>query len=259
MKRILKYLCLCLVNLLCFAFIGCGAQSDYALAPEENGGSMDGSVGSGNAESSSPVVNPLDRKIIYTVRLSIDCKDVAKSKKTLDEQCAALGGYVQNQSEDYSNGKCTYAYITYRIPTEKLNEFTAQAEGSGKVTNKSLYSTDITTSYVNASAQKQSLETRKAALQELLNDASITASDRIMIINEISKVDTELQSIELLLTQYDSMVDYSTVYITLTGEFVEIDEFPVSLAVVIGVIGAAGIFCAIFFPLRYKKKRDKQE
>ncbi len=253
MKRFFQYLCICLLSILCVLFVGCGANGaqNYSSAPE-TGNDV------GDKTQSVTISNPLNRKIVYTVRLQADCEDVKDAKGKLDEKCTTLGGYIEYNSEDYAEGKCTYAYITYRVPTDKLNDFIAQAEKSGEITSKSVDTTDITTAYVNASAQKTALETRKAALQALLNDTAVSASDRITIINEISKVDTELQSIELLLTQYDSMVDYSTVTVTLHDAEWYADEPPVFAIVSTCVLFAGAIFCAVFFPLYYKKKYNKE-
>ncbi len=247
MKRFFRGLCVCLMGILCLLFVGC---SDTEGNVDDN---------NANIGTETPVVaNPLNRKVVYTVYLYVDSENVQKGKKALDEKCATLGGYIEYVSEEYDEDECYYASITYRIPTEKLNDFITQAEEGGKVTYKTVDSTDITTSYVNAAAQKTALETRKASLQALLEDTTITAGDRISIINEISIVDTELQAVELLLTQYDTMIDYSTVYLTFNADYFEVD-LSVPLLIIGCTLWGGGLVFAIVFAIVKKNKQKKNK
>ncbi|MBQ7924611.1 MAG: DUF4349 domain-containing protein [Clostridia bacterium] len=245
MKRFFKYLCLITLTLLCLGLFACGESYDNSGGAE---------IGGTETNGSAVLPDALDRKIVYNAYLDIETDEITAAKKALDEKCVSLGGYVESTSEDYEDNKCTYAYVTYRIPTAKLNEFLATAEQGGEMKEKSIYSNDITTSYVNATAKKEALQEQKALLENMLNDSSISASDRVSIIKEIADINTQLKEIDLLITQYDSMVDYSTVRITI--------EEPVSspfipIIIVACVFTAVGLFSAIFFPLFFIKRSKK--
>ena len=227
---------------LCLSLVSCG-----------EGEKVDTSLGDG--KTSSEIVNSeLNRKIIYTVNIDLETESISDAKVAISEKCAALGGYVESNNESYSDGECTSVSTTYRIPTDKLDEFVSSVESQGSIDRKRVSTTDITTSYVNAEAQKSALEERKAALEEILADEGISASDRISVINEISSVNTALQEIEITLKSYDSKVDFS--YVT-----VNIDE-PSSFIGVIIVLGVLiAIPCAIIliYDLSRKKKAAKSE
>ncbi len=240
-----KLLALVMAIILCACLVACSApNSDYEA------GKAPGDV------QASIVNNPLNRKIVYTVYMTLESKDITALKNSINAKNAELGGYIEDSSEDYSDGKCVEAWITYRVPTEKLDEFVNTIEGNGGVESKSISTTDITTSYVDALAEKSALEQRKALLSQMLDDTSISATDRINIINEISKVNTELQSIELLINSYDSDVNYSTVVITVEEAPTFMDYFT---PVIIFVLIPIAVLSIVFGSIAISKKRRSAE
>ncbi len=236
-----KLLALVMTIILCACLVACSApNSDYEAGKAH-----------GDAQASI-VNNPLNRKIVYTVYMTLESKDITALKNSINAKNDELGGYIEDSDEDYSDGECVEARITYRVPTEKLDEFVNTIEGNGGVESKSISTTDITTSYVDALAEKSALEQRKALLSQMLDDTSISATDRINIINEISKVNTELQSIELLINNYDSDVNYSTVVITIEEAPAFMDYFTPVIIFVLIPIAVLGI---VFGSIAISKKR----
>ncbi len=225
----------------------------FSLASCNDGEKADADIG--NGRGSSEIVNSeLNRKIVYTVNIDLKAENVSDTKKSISEKCDSLGGYIESNNESYSDGECTDVRTTYRIPTDKLDEFVSSVESHGSIEDKKVSSTDITTSYVNAEAQKSALEERKAALEEILADEGISASDRISVINEISAVNTSLQEIEITLKSYDSKVDFS--YVT-----VNIEEPTSVIGIIVVLAVLVAIPCAIIFiyDLTQKRKAAKSE
>lgn len=243
MKHFIQIFTLCLAFAICLSMAAC-SSADSNFAPD---------LGAEVDESSSIVNNDLDRKIIYTVTMRLTAKDVASVKTDITSKSNALGGYVESNNESYEDGKCTYATITYRIPTDKLDEFVASIEGHGGVDSKKVSTTDITTSYVNSEAKKNSLLERKQLLEEMLNEDGISTSDRLSIINEISEVNTQIQEIELLLKGYDSDVDYSTINLTINQAASFIDVFaPILIFFILPAM--IGLFFIVRGAVRRKKR-----
>ena len=202
-----RYLCLLSVVLAAALLCLCGCSA---------GGAAGGEAAPGGGEGQSSVVADVGRKIVYYVDLDIEAKDVAAVREGVLAGGESAGGYVERQN-DYGDGDdLSRAYIVLRIPTENLDAFIDGAGELGKVRNKSVSSTDITTEYVSASARKAAYEERKAQLEAILEDEGLTAADRIAVIDSVSEVNAALQEIELQLTQYDSLVDYSTVRIDIS-------------------------------------------
>lgn len=232
---------LCLIVLLCILFTACSASGN------------DGGATATPPAQSTIVHNEINRKFTYEVRIDLTVDSVSQTKTTLTQKNTELGGYLERNEEDYSDGECTSAYVVFRVPTEQLDTFIAVMEsGGGKVSDKRVFSTDITTSYVNATAKKTALETKKAALQALLADATLSASDKVSVISEIAAVDTELQAIELTINEYDSLVDYSTVSVNIQLPAPFMSVF-MPFFILLGV--PAIVLATVFGVLRMRKKR----
>ncbi len=245
MKRFIQIITICLVLVLCFSMAACstGAPSD----------DYDPNVGEEIEELSSIVNSELNRKIIYTVAIRLTSENVASTKQNITSKSDLLGGYVEANNESYEDGKCNRVTVTYRIPTEKLDEFIASIEGHGGVESKNVETTDITTSYVDAEAKQNALLERKQALDEMLNEDNLTTGDKLNILNEISEVNSELEEIKLLIKGYDSKVNYSTVKLTITQAPSFLDTF-IPLFVFIILPAMIGLFFIIRGIVRRKKR-----
>ncbi|MBQ8345932.1 MAG: DUF4349 domain-containing protein [Clostridia bacterium] len=248
MKQMKKLIALCLVLILGLLFVGCGAESggDGGMPPAENGGES--------------IVRPdIGRKIVYTVTMTLETEDVTALKAQLSRESDALGGYIQSNSEDYEDGRCTDAYITYRIPTEHLDAFVASVEGNGGVTDKTVQTTDITTSYVDAQAKQSGLLERKALLEQLLTDTSMSTSDRLTVIDEISQVNTELQALQLTINGYDSDVGYSTVSVTLREPSEPWGVLMVVLLLSVWAVAVPVVLIAVIILLWRKLRTERKQ
>lgn len=185
----------------------------------------------------------VNRKVVYSVSMTIEVSDVKKVKTALISLAEEKGGFIERNSEDFYSGNVQQGYLTIKVPTDKLDEFMSSVSGTGKTLYKEVYTTDITDDYVDATAKIAALNEQKTAYQQLLQDATITASDRVEIIKEIAAVDTELYRLMELVNEYDSMIDYSTVSIDIE---LAPGFFEVAAPIVIGVIFLAGIGVAIY-------------
>ncbi len=247
MKKYFKMLALCLALVLCLALTACDDEYDY-----ENG------AATGESTSAPLVQDTSDRKIVYHVTVHMETKDVSALKTTVSEKNTALGGYVEESSEDYEDGKCSYARLTFRVPTEKLDELMSTVEDSGSVVSKSVDTTDITTKYANAEARKSALENRKQLLTSMLEDTSLTASERMSVIDEISSVGAELEALALMLNEYDSDIGFSTVKMTLTEPTTFWDVF-IPLFLLLGAPVALVVIILVLVSRRDKKIMEKQQ
>ena len=244
-KRIFAILCLLLTLFLSFSMLSCGSDT-------EDNGSSDGELGG----STDVVTDTANRKIVYTVNLEIETKNVDSVCKTLTEKASALGGYIESSDQYYEDGKSSRCDIVYRIPTEKLDEFLATAEKSGTVSDKSVITDDITKKYVNSQAQKQALVERKTQLEALLAE-NVSVSDKVDIIEQISSVNTQIMEIDRRLSGYDSDLAYSTVTVEIREEFTVADIIvPIVIIAAIAVI--AGGTAAAVIVINGKRAKNKK-
>ncbi len=250
MKKFKILLSLVIFSALVISMVACSASG-----PMDNGAAEVPEM-----ESVGAVVGTeVNRKIVYTVNMTIESFDIAKVKNKISEKNQELGGYIESNNESYEDGECTGVDITFRIPTEKLDEFLSSVEGHGGVLKKRVNTTDITTEYVSAEARKNSLAERKRLLESLLDDEGVSASEKVSIISEISEVNSEIESIELMLKNYDSDVNYSTVSLTIKKAetfFEKLLPWILSIGGVALYIGIP-VGAAIVIGRRNKQKNNK--
>lgn len=165
------------------------------------------------------VVGDVSRKVYYTVDMSIYSADQAATSALIKSKAAECGGYVQTGRE--SSGEYWQdRYYTVRIPTDRLDEYVAAISEGNRVAEKYVSTIDITTEYVSVQARIDALTAERDALNTLLGSASTTA-DVIAISDRISDINAELGALQRELNEYDSLVDYSTVNISVYKENVE--------------------------------------
>lgn len=242
-----KLIVFVVLAVLCCSFLLVGCSS---------GGGFDDDVGGG--ESGDIVVDGVNRKLVYQVRVTIKTADTDAAMKTIVDNANAMGGFLQNQEQSGNGSETDYAYLTVRIPTEKLDDFVNTLGSSGKILSKRVDMKDITTEYVNASAQKASLQNRKQLLENMLTTEGLTASDKIAIVTEISAVDTQLQALELQLNSYDSMVNFSTVTVSLNKHTSDVFAIIFSVFVVFAFIGLIVAVSILAVKLSDAKRKLKQ-
>lgn len=211
-KFILKLTALAAALLMLLAVLtACGGDKNAGFEPGGTHVTDEQDKSDGNI-----VFEGVERKIVYRVHLDIYAEDAAGLGEIIKVQTAEKGGYIESSRENNGTGYVTYVFVA-RIPTSELDGFLAAVETGGKVTNKTVSTTDITTQYVSAQARTEALEAEREALGNLLANAATTA-DVIAISERISKINAELGALEKELNEYDSLVDYSTVTVSITQE-----------------------------------------
>lgn len=154
-----------------------------------------------------------NRKLIYTVSLSMDTKDLDTLRTELESSIDSYGGYIESstlETPTYSSAHRFYS-ITARVPSEKLDHFLETAGTLGTVTNKNIETEDITLQYVDQKAYLDSLQVEYERVTTLLEQA--TDLDQILALeSKMSDLRYQINSYESQLRTYDNLVDYSTVY-----------------------------------------------
>lgn len=244
MKNLIKLLSICLVFVCVLSFaVSCKSES--------YGDSNSGSSPSG----STSLVSETTRKIYYSVNLGLEYKDINGLKKQLENKCKGLGGYVERTNESYDGGECYSMSATYRVPTDKLDEFIEFCENDKSVTRKSVSTIDITSSSISANSQRDYLNQKKAIIEEMLEDTNLSAKEKLEILDSIAQVNKEIAALEESIKANTGSFEYSVVYVSVSQPTTFMDVFG-PLLIVIGV--PLGIFCAIFFGIRGIKKRNRR-
>ena len=234
---------LCLV-LLC----GCGASSpmDYIQGSidsnnkgfiAEDGFSAEGFYGNPEAPATAPdaSVGVLDaRKLIKTVYLTIQTKYFEDYVETVKTTVAEFNGYIEKSDISSYKSYDRRAEYTIRIPSDRLDAFTSHISANGVVVSTTSSQDDVTLTYVDMEAHVKALKVQEESLLRLLSQAE-TVEDIISIEDRLSYVRYEIDSYESQLRTYDSLINYSTVYLDI--EEVEREEPVTEPETVWGRIG----------------------
>lgn len=229
MKKLLSFL------VLSFLLGGCsffGKSSDYsyetpmmeeyyAVESESSGGYADESYRSTTSDSivvdDSGYVEGVEQKVIKTGDLSLHVQDVRETADTIKNMVEDWGGDVS--SSDITRYDTSYwGYLTLRVPSDQFDTaMEALKELAIYVNSETTNAQNITEAYMDLEARLTALEAEEAQYLEILDKAT-TVEEILQVTDYLSSVRYEIESVEGQLKYYDSNVDYSTIYLTLTED-----------------------------------------
>ncbi len=236
MKRNMKR---CMVSVLALvliisAAVGCGggsaAADAMAMAPAasapamEKVESMDGSFmdmadsTTASGGGSNPVYRDPNAKLIREANLHIQTTEFEQAAGELEALVIRMGGYFQNVSfrgGNYQNVNANRTGdYTIRIPAEQYDSFVGQAGTLGYVISRNETTQNIGEQYYDTEARLKTQKTKQARLLSLLEQAE-NMEDIITLETALSDVEYEIERLSSTLNRYDSLVGFSTIYLTL--------------------------------------------
>ena len=231
-----KLICMLLAIGLMLGLTACGSSSkDYAVNEMAMEAPMAADSAAGfveelttGTETGSQAL-PDSRKWIITVDMDAETEDLEGMLRAMDEKIGELGGFVEDQrvnnGSTYSSRRYRSAWLTVRVPAERVDEFTTHMEGISNVTSSSKSLEDITLTYVSTESRMKALQTEEARLLELMEMAE-TMSDLLEIESRLTDVRWELESVTSQLRTFDNQVNYATIYLSISEvtEYTPVEE-----------------------------------
>lgn len=157
-------------------------------------------------------VQQTERKLVRTANLTIRTNAFDDALIQVQSKLTEMGGYVENL---YQYGETARRInLTMRVPSVQLDAFLLSLEGTGKVTDRSESTTDMTTEYYDNEARLNTLYEKRSRLNELLVKAE-NVSDLIEIESAIADTQYQIDRFETSQRSIDRRVDMSEVYLTL--------------------------------------------
>lgn len=225
MKRGLAILA---VLVLALGFLsGCGGSGDTSAATEDTAASSE-SADSGNgsyggnmmpqtaetSEAENGEDQLLDAKMIYTATMDVETTAFDVAAAGLRQMVEDMGGYFEQASVyNYGDGYRSGNYVI-RVPSDQFQNLLTQVGELCHVVRKEESSDNISTQYYDTESRLVTQQTKLERLQILLSQAE-TMEDIITIESAISDTELEIEQLTGTLRQYDSLVDFSTVTISL--------------------------------------------
>ncbi|MDD3251552.1 MAG: DUF4349 domain-containing protein [Lachnospiraceae bacterium] len=190
-----------------------------AVAETTAAAGYEGSSDGGGVDQPAEALVKSARKLIRNVNLQVETTDFDALLAQITQEVGTLGGYIEQSdvsgsSISASQGDRRYAYLTARVPSDKLDGFIAQVDAKGNITNRSENIQDVTLQYTDIESRKKTLVVEQDRLWDLLAKAD-SVDAVIALESRLSEIRYQLESLESQLRTYDNQVDYSTVYLSI--------------------------------------------
>lgn len=197
------------------ALTGCGGDDGGSASKSASSGASAKADGGDRAaqaavDASAPVA---DRDITYTADLVVRVADAERASERGTALAEAADGYLAGQQADLQGQR--QSTLTIRVPAPAFRQVLAQLAKLGVVQDKSIDSTDVTAEVVDLSGRLESQRASAARLRTLLGAAG-TAGDLVTIEQELSKRESEIESLEGKLRVLDDQVTLATITVRFT-------------------------------------------
>ncbi len=156
-----------------------------------------------------------DAKMVYRANMDLQTLSFDKADADISALVKAMGGYFEQRSISNRSSGYRYADYTVRIPAEKFESFCTQMGTLCHLVYKNESADNITESYYDTQSRLVTAQTKLERLQELLSRAE-SMEDIITIESAISDTEWTIENLTGTLRTYDSLVDYATVYMSLS-------------------------------------------
>lgn len=209
------------------------AGGSYGAWPEEAGTEEAGEDGGSDRLENA--------KMIYTARMEVETTGFDAADADLRTLVEVLGGYFEQAAvHNYGSGYRSGDY-TVRIPADQFQAFLDRVGTICHVTYKEEGSENVSEAYYDAESRLVTQQTKLERLQNLLAQAE-NMEDIITIESAISDTELEIEQLTGTLRHYDSLVDFSTVYITLQEvyQLSNVEEPATSFGSRVGTAFASG-------------------
>ena len=220
-----------IVAIMALLFVACGGAADeFAGAPaaepameqeamaEEVTADRDVVETAGDgARSAAAQVEVQEQLIIRTGRLDIIVEETEETMDQIINLANDSGGWVVSSSLFGSDGAKSGA-ATIRVPVDQFDSIMNQIEGMAlRVNRSSTTGEDVTEQYVDLSARLQNLEATADRVRSFLDDAR-DVEDALAVNQELSRLESEIESLKGRLQYLEQSAAFSTIEISLTPD-----------------------------------------
>ena len=180
-------------------------------------------------------------KMIYTARMEVETTAFDTAAADLRTLVEILGGYFEQAAvHNYGSGYRSGDY-TVRVPADQFQPFLDRVGTLCHVTYQEQTSENVSEAYYDAESRLVTQQTKLERLQALLAQAE-NMEDIITIESAISDTELEIEQLTGTLRQYDALVDYATVHLSLQEvyQLSNVEEPATSFASRMGAAFASG-------------------
>lgn len=203
---------------------GAGAAetaTDVATAPATGSVAPD-SAAAGNVGNDSEAVNStsglqqastdagLNRKLIYQAHVVMEVKDYAKAQSEIRNLVTLAGGYIVEFSENQSQHELGGNFVL-KVPAAGFSSFLDRLEGlKPESLQRNIQGQDVSEEYVDLESRLKVKQAMEARYLKFVEEATQT-KQLVEYVNELERIQTEIEQIKGRMRYLDSNVSYSTI------------------------------------------------
>lgn len=146
--------------------------------------------------------------LIKKASLSLSASDVKATAAKIEDITKKFEGYIENQNISDEQR----ASMKVHVPSEKLTEAMAEYETAGKVLTRNVWTEDVTAKYIDLEAKLKNLNSTRDRLKQLF-DKSQNIQDTLSVERELTRVQTEIDTIEGNLKVLKNQISYASIEI----------------------------------------------
>jgi hypothetical protein len=151
-----------------------------------------------------------ERLHVLTASQTVEVKEIASAMKQVDSVMQKSGGYVQSQSVREEG----QAYLVLRVPAPQLRPMLDAMAALGSEESRSVASQDVTEQYIDTEARLKNAIALRDRLKALLVQAK-GVKDILEIEKELTRVQSDIDSMEGRLKKLKGQVDFAQIDLTL--------------------------------------------
>ena len=156
---------------------------------------------------------PANIKVILTGDLELETKEFDTAVQAVDALVQELGGWYESRSIN-QGGYYRSISATIRVPARNFSALMERAGEAAHKTYANEYQQDVSETYYDNEARLTTQRTKLERLQTLLAQAE-SMEDIITLESAISETELQIEYLTGSLRKYDSLVNYSTVNLSL--------------------------------------------
>lgn len=204
------------------SFAVSGARGDYVYQEAVPAEAEETKKTAANPMLSDATVN---KKLIVNGGMNIETTEFDAVMDYFDKAIKEVGGYIQNSSINQRGNECRYFNATIRIPSDKYANFVSKAKESSNVTYYNEYVEDITDTYTDLEARLNSLKAEEEKVLEFYSKA-VNLEELMSVESRLTDIRYEIDSIQTRLKNYDLLVSYSTLNVSIeeTKVYSKVDD-----------------------------------
>jgi hypothetical protein len=158
----------------------------------------------------------IKKKIIRDGQMSLQVKDIGKTRLRIDTLVTKFEGYYDNESVNNFDWGSSY-HLSIRIPSANFGKFISAIEtGYGEIQHKEINARDVTDQFIDLETRLENKRNYLKRYNDLLKKAN-NVNEILEIEEKIRGLEEEIESTTGKLKYLNDLVDYSTLDLTLSS------------------------------------------